>query len=189
VSFSISYDQNATAFQRRTRIRRSTTSDEDDDDSPLASADGDVEGATLADILEDLVECHLSTMETEGVIEDPFQDPSTHTLYLRVVLPEGPLAGVYYTRGSPLMVLDRYMGEYYEEGKSPDWIRTISNPVVIFHPRTFMVDIMAFLAMVDANKEISQRALHWCKFVSTLTFRHQFCQMPPGFERAKVFSR
>jgi hypothetical protein len=68
-----------------------------------------------------------------------------------------------------MMVLDQYMGDY-EGGMRPDWIRTISQPVVIFHPRTFMVDIMAFLAMAPVNKELSQRALHWCKFV-TISYR------------------
>lgn len=60
------------------------------------------------------------------------------------------------------MVLDRYVGEY-EEGRSPDWVRTVSKPVVVFQPRTFMVDIMAFIAMVDINKNLSDRALRWCQ--------------------------
>lgn len=63
------------------------------------------------------------------------------------------------------MVLDQYIGDY-EEGRSPDWVRTISKPVVIFHPRNFMVSIMAFLAMLDINKDPSQCAMRWCKAAS-----------------------
>jgi hypothetical protein len=81
---------------------------------------------------------------------------------LRVILPQRPPQYVYYTRESPLLVLDQYTGEH-EEGRSPDWVQTITKPLVIFQPRTFMVDIVAFLAMVDINKELSHRALHWCQ--------------------------
>ena len=59
-----------------------------------------------------------------------------------------------------MLVLDQYVGEY-DEGRSPDWVQSISNPIVIFQPRTFMVDIMVYLAMLDINKELSCRALHW----------------------------
>jgi len=143
-------------------------------------------GSTLEDILDDKVECQLHVVATEGAIEGPFQDPPTYTLYLRVVLPPAPSQFIYYTRESPEMVLDQYMGDHGDVS-NPDWLQTVNEPISVFHPRKVMLDIVLFLAGQGINQHVYHRVLHWCSTCQSVylpRFPLQFGNTPDGFNEA-----
>ncbi|KAG6848594.1 hypothetical protein H0H93_015609 [Arthromyces matolae] len=111
----------------------------------------------------DWVDCEINVMRKEGAIEEPFQDPHEYTLSLTIHIPlySGFLA-FYGT--SPTVVLARYTGN---EGdiEAPDWIK-LQGRKTFSDIRTHAIEILAFYALEEDNKDRAGKILRWCRSVS-----------------------
>ncbi|EDR11390.1 uncharacterized protein LACBIDRAFT_323939 [Laccaria bicolor S238N-H82] len=103
-------------------------------------------------------------VECTGLVEEPFQDPPTYTLYMNIRLPPSSGFLIYYWT-SPHVILDTYIGENTDL-EAPDWVNLISSPRAFWQPRSHMIEVVAELSTTPNNEKLSAKILAWSTAVS-----------------------